>query len=245
MAPEQLWPTGCWPNAGSDQASAKARPIRLIKEIIPWDEAWARPITLADPNAWLVGRVLPIVRKPVAKLPSGRLVTPLGDAAMVVDPITGQGSGNGSKMAKNLVESVIAHGDRPFDAAFMTSTFDRYFTRMGHFSSVFTRLLLEPISAPVKEALIAQYGTDGVESHGRQLLADAFHENFNDPTTLTETLLDLTRTRAFIADKTGMPWLMAVGRGGVAIGKEQIRQKLGLPARHPLASVPTLALNAS
>jgi 2-polyprenyl-6-methoxyphenol hydroxylase-like FAD-dependent oxidoreductase len=218
---------------------------RLIKEIIPWDAAWVSPLTLDDPNGWLVGKVLPIVRRPVAKLPSGRLVTALGDAAMVVDPITGQGSGNGSKMAKNLVESIIAHGDRPFDAAFMTSTFDRYFARRGHFSSVFTRLLLEPISEPVKEALIAQYGTNGVERNGRQMLADAFHENFNDPTTLTETLLDLTRTRALIAKKTGMPWLMAMGRGGVAIGKEQIRQRLGLPPRHPVADIPTLPLDAS
>lgn len=218
---------------------------RLIKEIIPWDYPWAKDLTLADPNGWLTGRVQPIVRKPVAQLASGRIATGIGDTLMVVDPITGQGSNNASKMAQNLVESVIAHGDRPFDAAFMTETFDRYYTRSGHFSNVFTHLLLEPISAPVKEILIAQYGTDGAHDDGRQALADAFHENFNDPSTLTDTLLDLGKSRALIAEKTGKSWLRAVAAGGMAIAAGQMRQKLGMEPRHPLANVPAPALSAT
>ena len=59
---------------------------------------------LADPNGWLVGKFAPTVRKPVGKLPSGRIVTPLGDTAMALDPVGGQGANNGNKMARNLVE---------------------------------------------------------------------------------------------------------------------------------------------
>ena len=43
------------------------------------------------------------------------IVTPLGDTAMALDPIGGQGANNGNKMARNLVESIIARKDQPFD----------------------------------------------------------------------------------------------------------------------------------
>ena len=47
----------------------------------------------------------------------------------------------------------------------------------------FNNLFLEPITAPAKEILIAQYGSDGRAGNhsGRQNLADAFFANFNDP----------------------------------------------------------------
>ena len=80
---------------------------------------------------------------------------------------------------------------------------------------------------------------------GRQALADAFHENFNDPSTLTDTLLDLGKTRQLIADKTGTHWRMAVAKGFLAIGAGQMRQKLGMQPRHPAADVPTLTLDAT
>jgi 2-polyprenyl-6-methoxyphenol hydroxylase-like FAD-dependent oxidoreductase len=70
----------------------------------------------------LIGRVTPIVREPVGRLPSGRIVTPLGDTAMALDPIGGQGANNGNKMARNLVESIIARKDLPFNAQWMTET---------------------------------------------------------------------------------------------------------------------------
>ena len=63
---------------------------QIIKEVIPWDYDWAKDMELADPYGWLVGRVAPTVRKPVGRLPSGHIVTPLGDTSMVLDPIGGQ-----------------------------------------------------------------------------------------------------------------------------------------------------------
>jgi hypothetical protein len=55
---------------------------QVIKELIPWDYDWAKDMELADSNGWLVGRLAPTVRKPIGRLPSGRIVTPLGDTAM-------------------------------------------------------------------------------------------------------------------------------------------------------------------
>lgn len=42
---------------------------------------------LADPMGWLTGRITPTVRKPVAPLPSGRVVAALGDTAFPTIPL--------------------------------------------------------------------------------------------------------------------------------------------------------------
>jgi 2-polyprenyl-6-methoxyphenol hydroxylase-like FAD-dependent oxidoreductase len=83
---------------------------QVVRELFPWDYDWIKNAELSDRLGWLVGKFAPTVRKPVGKLPSGRLVTCLGDTAMALDPIAGQGANNGNKMARNLVECVVAQG---------------------------------------------------------------------------------------------------------------------------------------
>ena len=84
--------------------------------------------TCSSPTERLVSwpNLAPTVRKPVGRLPSGRIVTPLGDTAMALDPIGGQGANNGNKMARNLVELTIARKDQPFDEKWMIETFERF-----------------------------------------------------------------------------------------------------------------------
>jgi hypothetical protein len=217
---------------------------RVLQEIIPWDYEWARAMELADPNGWLIGSVTPIVRKPVGRLPSGRIVTPLGDTAMTLDPIAGQGANNGSKMVQNLIESVIAHGDRPFDVAFLTATFDRFYARHGYASDMLTNIMLEPPGDAAVEILTAQYGSTGIGTDGRQAIADAFIENFNDPALLSPILKDTRLARAFITEKTGKSWIRSAITGRLAIGVSQARQALGLPAKLPSASMPLPPLRA-
>ena len=211
---------------------------QVIKELIPWDYDWAKDMQLADPNGWLVGKFAPTVRKPVGKLPSGRIVTPLGDTAMALDPVGGQGANNGNKMARNLVESIIARKDQPFDAAWMTDTFERFYARSGQITYTFNNILLEPITNPGKMMLMAQYGSDGRArgSTGQQRIADAFIENFNDANGLTPAFLDAGKARAVIGEKTGMAWPLAVARGAFGVAKGQLRQKLGRDPGHPLVN---------
>ena len=211
---------------------------QVIKDIIPWDYDWAKDMQLADPNGWLVGRFAPTVRKPVGRLPSGRIVTPLGDTAMALDPIGGQGANNGNKMARNLVQSIIARQDRPFDAAWMTETFERFYARDGGITYTFNNILLEPITNAGKMLLIAQYGSDGRArgSTGQQRIADAFIENFNDANGLTPAFLNAGKAHAVIKEKTGMIWPAAVARGGLGVAKGQLRQKLGREPGHPLVN---------
>ncbi len=210
---------------------------QVMKEVIPWDYAWAKDMSLADRNGWLVGRLAPTVRKPVGRLPSGRLVTPLGDTAMALDPIGGQGANNGNKMARNLVESIVARQDRPFGAEWMTATFERFYRRHGEPTYTFNNLLLEPITNAGKQLLIAQYGSNGEarNSSGKQRIADAFIENFNDPIGLTPAFMDARKAREVISAKTEKHWLAAVAAGATGVARAQLRQKLGLDPRHPAA----------
>lgn len=210
------------------------RAKRVIRDLVPWDWPWARNLELADENGWQVGRFAPRVRRPVGRLPSGRVVTCVGDTAMLFDPIGAQGANNGTRMARHMVASIVAHGDRPFDPAWMTRTFEDFYAEHGRAAYTFNNLLLEPALAPSKELLIAQYGSDGHRSDARQAMADAFAANFVDPRRLTHVLQDLTATRSFIAHATGHSWLRSAIVGRLAIARGQLRQRLGLSPGHPL-----------
>jgi 2-polyprenyl-6-methoxyphenol hydroxylase-like FAD-dependent oxidoreductase len=195
---------------------------QVVHELFPWDEEWMRPMKLADPNSWLTGRVVPTVRKPVATLPSGRVVAALGDTAISYDPIAAQGANSGVKQARDLVNAIVARGDAPFDAAFLTETFDAFFNEHARFANQFTNMFLEPIPAPAKEMLIAQFGSDGKSATGQQRIADAFFSNFNDPREMTPLFHDMAHMRTFIAKTTGRSWLANAARGRAAVVKNQL-----------------------
>ncbi|PTL76763.1 styrene monooxygenase/indole monooxygenase family protein [Vitiosangium sp. GDMCC 1.1324] len=207
----------------------------LFRELLPWDADWFQSAELSDPNGWLVGAVTPTVRRPVGRLPSGREVMALGDTVMSVDPIAGQGANNGSKQVRNLLECVAERGDRPFDAAWMSATFERFYERHGQPTYAFTNFLLEPITPAARELLMAQYGSDGRRGNQSavQRLADAFTENFNDPALITPVVQDQGRTRDFISRTTGGAWFAAFARGGLGVARGQLLQKLGLDPKHP------------
>ncbi|HEV7919953.1 MAG TPA: styrene monooxygenase/indole monooxygenase family protein [Thermoanaerobaculia bacterium] len=201
---------------------------QVIRELFPWHAEWVREMELADPNGWLTGRVTPMVRRPVGTLPSGRIVTALGDTAISFDPIAAQGANTGVKHARHLVEAIVARERRPFDAEWMTKTFETFFADQAGEACAFSNLLLEDITPAAQEILIAQYGSDGRAANrsGKQRIADAFFANFNDPRTLTPTLTDLPRARRFIAMTSGRPWLWNAARGRAAVARDQVRQKL-------------------
>jgi Styrene monooxygenase A putative substrate binding domain len=230
--------------AGVKDGRAALEAVRgVFRDFFPWDADFFDGAKLADEHGWLVGSITPTVRNPVGRLPSGRLVTGLGDTVVALDPIGGQGANSGSKMAQNLVESVARHGERAFDEAWMTSTFERYWERHGRPTCDFNNSFLEPPSLGARLMLLAQYGSDGLTSGPRQQLADAFVGNFIDPARLTDTVLNPGKARAFISETMGAPWLLPVLRGGLAVAAGQIRQKLGM-TRHPPA-LPARAWAAS
>ncbi len=207
---------------------------KVTREMAPWDAAWMKDAELADENSWLVGSFTPEVRQSFGALPSGRLVMSVGDTAQSLDPIGGQGANNGNKMARNLVNCIFERKDLPFDREWMAGTFERFWARHGLINT-FNNTLLEPLTDPGKEILIAQYGATGTpgDHSCQQAIADAFIENFNDPAYITEAFHDMARARALIEKLTGKHWLLSALRGRMGIAKGQLRQKLGLAANHP------------
>ena len=210
----------------------------VIKDVFPWDQEWSKDMEIADDLAWLVGTVTPTVRRPVARLPSGRVVTALGDTIMSLDPIGGQGANNGTKMAHHLSAAIVRRGDRPFDAAWMTDTFNRYWDSEGKAIYTFNNLLLEPIGDAGKEILIAQYGALGLIDGPQQSIADAFADSFDDPRTLNPIMTNLERARAFISEKMGRSWVRSAVTGRMSIAAGQLHPTLGMAAKHPFASAP-------
>lgn len=218
-------------------AEALALARRTIETLVPWDAAWARDMTLADELGWLVGRITPTVRRPVGRLPSGRVVTCIGDTAMCFDPLAAQGANNGTKMARHLVERVVAHEDRPLDAAWMTETFESFWATHGHPAFALTNLMLEPMTTAGRLLLLAQYGSDGRDRDrdhpGRQALADWFADGFADPARVLDALTHVATARRTIGETVGRTWWRPVAAGAMGIAWRQLRQALGREPGHP------------
>jgi len=206
--------------------------VTLMKEVVgelfPWDEPFVRNMQLADPLGWLAGRVTPTVRVPAARLPSGGFVAALGDTAISFDPIAAQGANSGIKQARHLVQSIVARGDEKFDSEWITATFEEYFAEHARDAFRFSNLLLEPITAPAKELLIAQYGSDGrlENDSAQQRIANAFVENFNDPRLMTPAFTKMDAARQVVASHSGGGWLWNGVRGRASIARDQVKAKL-------------------
>jgi len=212
----------------SDGNIAVQRMKEVVAALFPWDEPFVRNMQLADPLGWLIGAVTPAVRQPVARLASGTVVAALGDTAISYDPIAAQGANSGIKQARHLLENIVARGDGAFDGDWITSTFDDFFATHARHACTFSNLLLEPITAPAKELLIAQYGSDGERGNHspQQRIANAFVENFNDPRLLTPAFTDMAISRQVIASHAEGRWLWNGVRGRASIARDQIKSRL-------------------
>lgn len=135
-------PMDCWKDVTSP-AEHLARSKWILDTFLPWEGDRNRSVELTDANGILAGAFPPTVRRPVAKLPSGRIVLGLADAVCLNDPITGQGSNNASKAAQAYLDAILAHGDRPFDETFMQAAFDRYWA-YAQFVVGWTNAMLQP-----------------------------------------------------------------------------------------------------
>lgn len=205
----------------------------LVRQFMPWDRDVFEKGEICDENSWLIGAITPEVRQIVGTLPSGRHVMALGDTAHSLDPIGGQGANNGNKMTQVFVESIIARGEKPFDAAWMRGTFDRFWER-HRLGEILNNTLLEPLTAAGRRLLISQYGSTGKadDKSPQQQLANLFVDNFANPTLLTEAFHDDGKAKLTVKKifgSTSRPFL----KGAFGVAKGQMRQKFGLRSGHP------------
>jgi flavin reductase (DIM6/NTAB) family NADH-FMN oxidoreductase RutF/2-polyprenyl-6-methoxyphenol hydroxylase-like FAD-dependent oxidoreductase len=167
-------PMDCWADVHTPSEHL-ARSLELLERFLPWEHARCAGVELTDPKGVLTGRFAPTIRHPVARLPSGAPVLAMADAAVLNDPVTGQGSNNAAKCAEIYLERVLAHGDDAFDERWMQQTFDHYWLSYAQWVVSWTNAVLAPPKPHVLNLLGA--------AEDIQPLAAAIANGFDDPRT--------------------------------------------------------------
>ena len=184
-------PMDCWADIETPQQHLE-RSLWILETFAPWEAERCRDVALTDDNGILAGRFPPTVRRPVAELPSGKLVLGLADSIMLNDPITGQGSNNASKMSAAYLAAILDHGDRPYDRAFMEGAFERFWAETGQYVTTWTNALLSPPPPHVLELLGAGNGSPEV--------AHRFVNGFDDPRDYFDWFMDPELARRYLAE---------------------------------------------
>ncbi|WP_435600439.1 styrene monooxygenase/indole monooxygenase family protein [Streptomyces sp. C10-9-1] len=177
-----------------DPAEHLSLTLELMEKYTPWEYARATRVELTDAGGTLAGRYAPTVRRPVGRLPGGGLVLGVADVVVANDPITGQGSNSAAKCAASYLDSITAHGDRPFDEEWMRGTFDRYWDTARHVTKWTNAMLGAP-----PEHVLGLIGAAGAH----QPVADRFANGFNDPADFEDFFYDPERTAAYLASVAG------------------------------------------
>jgi hypothetical protein len=165
--------------------------LDLTRQYTPWVYERAANVELTDGRATLSGRYTPTVRRPVADLPSGGLALGMADVVIANDPITGQGSNTAAKCAASYLRSILAHGDQPFDRAWMEQTFELFWEGAGRAVTDWTNAMLQPLPEHVQQILGAAAGNPTV--------ARRFANGFSDPNDFQHWLMAPDKTASYLA----------------------------------------------
>ncbi|MFF7201419.1 styrene monooxygenase/indole monooxygenase family protein [Streptomyces sp. NPDC008141] len=177
-----------------DPAEHLSLTLELMEKFTPWEYARATKVELTDAGGTLSGRYAPTVRNPIGRLPGGGLVLGVADVVVANDPITGQGSNSASKCAAAYLSSIVEHGDKPFDEAWMQSAFDRYWDTAQHVTKWTNAMLGVP-----PEHVLNLIGAAGQ----MQPVADRFANGFNNPADFENFFFDPALTEAYLAEVAG------------------------------------------
>jgi hypothetical protein len=181
-------PMDCWDDVRSPSEHL-TRGHEILRKFVPWLAGRSDKMTLTDTGGALSGRLTPTVRAPVGTLPSGALVLGMGDAVVLNDPITGQGSNNAAKCAHVYLQAILENGDGPFDRAWMQRTFDIYWDYARWVTGFTNAFLLPPPPHVVRVLGVAQTSAR---------VGRAFVNGFNDPRTFFPWLADPVEADRFI-----------------------------------------------
>ncbi|MET9700620.1 styrene monooxygenase/indole monooxygenase family protein [Streptomyces sp. NPDC006529] len=177
-----------------DPAEHLALTLDLMERFTPWEHARTRGVELTDAGATLAGRYAPVVRHPVGRLPGGGVVLGVADVVVTNDPITGQGSNSAAKCAASYLSSILMHGDKPFDEAWMKATFATYWFTTGKPVTQWTNAML---GVPPEHVL----GLIGAAGQLRPV-ADRFANGFDNPADFDSYFYDPEDTAGYLAEVT-------------------------------------------
>jgi Styrene monooxygenase A putative substrate binding domain len=144
-------PMDCWNDVKTPEEHL-ATSKWILETFMPLEGERCRDIELTDNNGILAGRFPPIVRKPICKMPSGRLVLGMGDVVATNDPITGQGGNTASRAASIYLQRILEHGNKPFDAQWMLQTFDLFWD-YAQWVAKWTNSLLVPPTPQISQLM--------------------------------------------------------------------------------------------
>lgn len=182
-------PLDCLDGLTPDQQLAKFQ--ELLRTYVPWEAERCTDVALTDPNGTLAGRFAPTVRKPVATLPSGAQVLGLADVVVLNDPVTGQGSNNASKCAASYLATILDHGERPYDAAFMELVFGRFWDN-AQSATTWTNAML---GAPPQHVL-ELFGAASANPR----VAARFANGFDDPRDFFHWFMDPVAAKNYLTE---------------------------------------------
>ncbi len=186
-------PMDCWRDIKTPEQHLQ-RSKDILEEFMPWEAERCRNIELTDDNGVLVGRFPPTVRKPVCRLPSGRLALGMADVVATNDPITGQGSNTASKAAKIYMDSILARGGEPFNAQWMQRTFDEFWA-YAQWVVRWTNSLLGP---PEPQVLDLMGAASQIPSLARKIA-----NGFNNPPDFSPWWFSSSEAQKLIASMAG------------------------------------------
>jgi flavin reductase (DIM6/NTAB) family NADH-FMN oxidoreductase RutF len=182
-------PMDCWnANASADEHLATCR--NVLRRFLPEEAERLKDCVLTDTNGFLVGRLTPVVRRPIGTLPSGAKVLGMADALVLNDPITGQGSNNAAKCAAIYLQSIIELGQNEVTLSWMQTTFDRYWRGYAQWVVQWTNSLLGVIPEHVASLLRKASEVPSI--------AAAIANGFDDPRTFYPWWFDPVAAERFI-----------------------------------------------
>lgn len=186
-------PADLWTAPGIEAGKHLELTLAAAGQFVPWVAERAGRVTLTDARATLYGQFAPQVRRPVAHLPHGGIALGMADVVITNDPITGQGSNTAAKCAAAYLAAVKARGDQPFDEAWMTATFERFWHDTGRAVTDWTNAMLQPPPPHVQQLLGA--------AAARPAVARRFANGFADPTDFDDWFMTPQAADAYLAGR--------------------------------------------
>lgn len=163
----------------------------IISKHAPWERHFVDDVEYVseDRHGWLVGRFPPTVRQGYGRLPSGGLVMPVGDTAILFDPVCGQGGNFANRSAKFVAQYITANGDNKFDELWMTKVNYLLWSAYGKYQCAFNNTFLKPLSPSAQLVVDTACSSDTA--------ADAFYYGFPHPDSMVPALTDMHIAKAF------------------------------------------------
>ena len=188
----QLVPGGPWDCFQDADSVEKHLAIskRLQEEFVPRMYERCRDAEPMDATAFLFGGVTPIVREAVGQLPSGRFVLGIGDTVVVNDPLTAPGANSAAKAADAYLSAIRAHGEAPYDRAFMEQTWNAFWNSTMRFVCEWNNTLLRGMPDHILRALVA--------GNGAPAIRDRFVNGFANPADYFDWLVSPDQAAGFL-----------------------------------------------